>query len=129
MKKHVQKKSSKHLLWPLFILLFLTIGVFFTTREVPKQQEIRSHAQDFSTPVPNTPTPTPTPVLVGVNTTLNIAFSLPGNLTGGNVNPVHKTRNIVVNLYDTDTNSDDPASIPLFSFQSTATFDNNPQSP
>src|SRR5258706_2631534 len=106
MKKNLQKQDSKYLLWPLIVLAFLTIGVFFTASQVPKQQELRSHAQvfqnpslfaqDFSTPDTDTPTPTPPPPAPkGVDATINIPVSLPGNSSSGaHTNPIHQTRNI-----------------------------------
>lgn len=50
MSTHDSQKSSKYLLWPIFVLIFLTIGVFITTNEIPKQQEVRSRAQVFQNP-------------------------------------------------------------------------------
>lgn len=129
MQKHHSQKGSKDFLWPLIVLGLLTIGVFFTTRQVPNQQQINSHAQDFSGEPTSTPTSTPTP-MQGADTTINVAFTLPGmSAASGNTNPIHKTRNITLNFYDTDTNSEDNSTTPLFSFISTATYDTDPQSP
>src|SRR5690349_14753841 len=115
MQKHHSQKGSKDFLWPLIVLGLLTIGVFFTTRQVPNQQQINSHAQDFSGEPTSTPTSTPTP-MQGADTTINVAFTLPGmSAASGNTNPIHKTRNITLNFYDTDTNSEDNSTTPLFS--------------
>src|ERR1041385_794162 len=136
MKKQFGHKDSSYLLWPIFILLFLTIGIFLTTSETPKQQDIRSRAQVFQNPslfpsgfAEDIPSPTPTQIPVAkapppVEALIDFSFSLPGIASqGGNVTPIHKNRTVVLNFYDSDTNSEISSTHPLFSVHATATYD------
>lgn len=127
MKKYLQKQNSSYLFWPLAILLFLTVGVFFSTNEVPKQQTINSHAQvDQSSPT-ETPTDAPAPTPVGA--VIDISFAIPGIASqGGNLKPLHPTRDVTIAVYDKDANTSNPTVRPVYTTQTQATFDDNPDS-
>jgi len=61
--------------------------------------------------------------------TINLEFSVPGiGSGGGNLKPLHKTRNVTVYLYQPNVNSLDPTVNPLYTVQGTATYDSNPES-
>jgi hypothetical protein len=128
MKKTLHKQNSNYLLWPLAVLLFLTLGVFFSTSEVPKQQTINSRAQQAPSSPTETPTEAPTPTPVG--SVINISFAIPGIASeGGNLTPLHPTRSITLAGYHKDANTLDSSIKPLFIIQTDATFDTNPISP
>lgn len=128
MKKYLQKQNSSYLFWPLAILLFLTVGVFFSTSEVPKQQTIDSHAQQDPLTPTEIPTDMPTPTPVGA--LIDISFAIPGiSSQGGNLKPLHPNRSIVLAVYDKDTNTADPTIRPLLTAQTEVTFDDNQDSP
>lgn len=121
MNKTTSQANHTYLLWPIAVLCLLTFGVFFTTREVPKQQEIRSHAQVEQFDTPTTASPA---AELGT-----ISFSLPGIASQeGNVAPLHKTRDVVLFFYDRNSNFANPQVKPLYTFKTTVTFDADPAS-
>ena len=114
--KKTPNQSSKYLLWPLAILIFLTVAVLFTSKEIPKQQEIRSRAQvDQSTqsyPI------------------INLSFAVPGIGTqAGNLKPLHPVRPVTIRFYNPDTNTFDKAVKPLYEAKTLAVFDGDSTSP
>lgn len=137
-KKH--KPGSSYLVWPVAILFFLTIGVFLTTREVPKQQESRTQAQ-VSTPTPIVPsgqatpteippTNTPTDVPPPKGGLISLSFALPGiSSQGGNIKPLRTTRTVAIAFYNRDDNILDMTVKPVYVAQAPASFDFDPSSP
>src|SRR5215469_16694524 len=79
---------------------------------------------------PNQPSPSPSPSSGPLGPTLNLVFTVPGIGSGGGVmKPLHPQRNVTIYLYSPDANSLDPAVKPLYTIQTNAIFDSDPQSP
>jgi len=113
MKSH---QNSNNFFWPLAVLLFLAVGVFFTSKEVPQQQEIRSHAQVDQSPY--------------TGAVISLSFSVPGiSSSEGNLQPLHPVRNVGLRFYDPDINTFDKTAKPLYVVKAQATFDTDPGSP
>lgn len=76
-----------------------------------------------------TPTVTPTPK-PPKGPVMDLTFTVPGiGSNGGNMKPLHPTRNVTVYLYATDVNSNDNKVKPVFTMQTKATFYTNKYSP
>ena len=139
MNHHKPQKGSSHLIWPIAILFFLTVGVFLTTREVPRQHDTKSQAQtpDASSSALQTPEISPTEISIEmpkedsspVGAVIAFSFSLPGiSSQAGNIKPQHTVRLVTLSFYDKDDNIADIRVKPVYQIQTQAVFDNNPAS-
>ncbi len=109
-------KQTHNFLWPLVVLLLLTVGVFFTSKEIPNQQEVRSRAQlDQS---------------AYTGAVISLSFAVPGiSSQSGNLKPMHQVRNVSVRFFDPDINTFDKTAKPLYKIRTQALFDEDPNSP
>lgn len=86
-----------------------------------------------STPPPSisvSPNLSPSPSTAPLGPTLSLSFSVPGIGSGGGVmKPLHIKRPLTIYLFAPDVNSQVPKVNPLYTIQTTATFDTNPLSP
>jgi hypothetical protein len=105
------------------LLLAVVCTIFFSPHFFVQAQAQKDKVQQTNDSV----TPTEVP-LVGPGLTL--VFSVPGIASeGGNIKPLHPTRNVQVMLYKPDVNTGDSSVEPLFIVQGKATFDTDPSSP
>lgn len=93
---------------------------------VPKQQtEIAANTKTASNAQTEPPDPS-----TAQGPVINLSFSIPGiGSGGGTMKPLHPKRNLVVFLYPTGVNSQDPKVKPLFTIKGSAQFDTDPNSP
>lgn len=97
-----------------------------TTASVSVSPEIPTPTPTDSYPT-NTPFPSPTPTPIGP--VLSMSFSLPGiSSIGGNINPLHKKRDVYLYLYNSDVNTADLNVKPLITVKTVAYYDDNPNS-
>ena len=76
---------------------------------------------------PDQPSPTSD---IPLGPVINLQFTMPGIGSGGGVmKPIHLKRSLTIFLYSQDVNSLNPTVKPLYTIQTTATFDSNPYSP
>jgi hypothetical protein len=115
------KHQHTYLLWPLAVLILLTIGVFLTTREVPKQQTVESQAQTEDNSPEDLPSDESSETANGPR--ISLSFVLPGiSSQAGNIKPLHMTRAVTIKFYEPDVNSQDSTSRPLYGLEATAHF-------
>lgn len=116
--QHTQQNNHSYLLWPLAVLVLLTIGVFLTTREIPKEQDIRSRAQ-VEEPIEEDLV---IPEDLQTGAVFNVSFSLPGIASQAG-SPVRQARPIQLLFYNPDSNTADLSVKPLYTLDGQVTFD------
>ena len=74
--------------------------------------------------------PTVTPTATPIGPVISIIFQIPGIGSGGaNFKPLHPNRNLTIYLYAADANSNDKSVKPIYTVNTQATYDGNPDSP
>ncbi len=127
----------------IWAILLIANAVMVYTYQIATHAASKSdtnlHALDVSTTPSQSPSPSvtnpPSPSvppdqvpLVGPG--INLQFSVPGIGSGGGVmKPAHLKRNVTIYLYSQDVNSMNQSVKPLYTIQTTATYDSNQYSP